>query len=134
MIDAKELGNAARNGHREVVQLLLDPKYNNVISSSSCQSAIREAAAGGHQGIISVLIQHNELKSLDNIQDRILQSASFHSQEEFASTALDNGANPNVMRHPISPWITPLDAAAKHGFRGIVQLLLERGATQRPCR
>ena len=124
----EDLEEAARNGHDDILRLLLDR------TPDGYEIAIRAAASGGHLDIISNLMRHDSQASAGKLWNRILFIAARHGQEQVARMAIDEGANPDFMLHPVCPLITPLDAAAKGGHLGVVKLLLTRGATLRPRR
>lgn len=131
------LGGTAYNGHERVMKLLLEPKYRNEYAPIDLEYAIRRAAAGGHHGIIELLLAQDRLvRSLTPavIQNRILMSAALNGQERIARTALDNGADPNDANSPHMKWGSVLDGAVKWGYEDIVKLLLARGAKLYPRR
>jgi ankyrin repeat protein len=145
------LDSAARNGHGAIVQLLLQQKCEKDILDEHYRTAFSGAAAGGHLDIIHLLtqsaahagIQLNNMRFLilrsvttprHQLQDAILLVAAVHGHKEVVQAALDNGANPNTLAHPVLNCCTPLDAAVKYGHEEVVRLLLARGANQRAHR
>jgi len=148
--------NAARNGHREIVELLLN-NGANINAWSNCRSsedgtALISAAKNGHIGIVKLLLDRDA-----ELDDIALIKVASKGHIEVAELLLSKGANINALASTFSPLYsavlnndlemvklllehnpdidhhdivgyTPLILAAWRGYTEIVRLLLGHGA------
>jgi len=117
---------AALYGQKDIIPLILDPKYKCLISRDSYGSAITHAVSGGHIDILRLLIAHT---NVDTTKNNILWDAVRKGHEEIVRLALENGADPNMGLACQYPSLSPLAAAAEKGFEKVIKILLEYGAS-----
>ena len=126
---------AARNGNKEILRLLLCPKYLGT-NISLYRHAIDGAVAGGHLDMIQDLIHTASImgyefprnyywskSKVNPIINHILFRACLGGHEEIVGWALDQGADPRTIKR--SGLHSALDRAALNGYEAIVRLLLE---------
>ena len=122
---------AARNAHKDVVRLLLQPEFHISRSSPSYRKAIVFAAMGGDPDILKMLIRDADFgtlseSSLQTYWDRTLRYAAFSGKTETIPQLLDKGAHLN--RQYVDEidlgFSTPLGLAAFNGFyiRGLISM------------
>jgi len=129
---------AARNGNKQILQLLLSSKYMDT-DHSPYTCAIQGAVAGGHLAVVQdllhtastigykrpSLVRYASFKTRINpMMDHILFIACCNGQKNVVQWALDQGADPRTTKR----W--PMDNSAfvhsvRNGYEAIVRLLLE---------
>ena len=139
---------AARNGHLEVVQLLVesgadvdqvdsDPSESHYVKgrieagadptgSHWGYTAVGKAAYAGHEAIVSYLLEHGADVRRDWMNgDAVLHSAARGGSARIVEDLLDHGADIEAFF-----WLygTPLAVAASLAQVDIVQTLIDRGA------
>lgn len=135
------LNIAARNGHLEVVELLLKFRYtacvedrvveNHMINVNHADrdgwTALRSAAWGGHTEIVKLLIKHPkcQIDLADKEQRTALRAAAWSGHEDILRILIAAGANVNSVD---KQGRTSLIAASYMGHYEIVEILLEHGA------
>lgn len=90
------------------------------------KTALHHAAAGGHSGVIRVLLRARaDAHAVDGRGSTALHYASYFGHDEAVHTLLEAHAVIDVQDHE---GVSPLHWAALQGFSGIVAMLLDRGA------
>lgn len=122
---------AARGGHLEVVQLLVEKgaKINTTIYYSG-RTAFQAAASGGNMGVIRFLLEKgariNARPAIDYGRTA-LQAAAGKGHLEAVLFLLERGSDINAPG-ATGKGRTALQAAAEGGHLELVKLLLEKGA------
>lgn len=118
---------AAKNGHIEVVQILLDADVNTRIVTNKQSSLLHLAAYGGCANLVEHLILKKifDPSSTNINEDTPLHSAVYKKHSTVVKKLLQYGADPNVQG---SKNYTALHLAAKNKDIGIIKLLLEHTA------
>lgn len=124
---------AARQGHTEVVGLLLD--YSAVAvpegrvshgRSFFLSDLLLEAAAAGYVGIVKLLLDHGaDIKACDQNDNTVLHRAAAKNHFELILELLGRGASVRVREER---GYTPLHLSAEGGDIGVVACLLTHGA------
>jgi ankyrin repeat protein len=127
LMDSTALTAASENGHKEVVQLLLDNKDIDVNKPEYMlgRIALMLASLNGHKEIVQLLLQHKyiNVNQLSTEGWTALMWASEKGRKEIVQLLLDQ-KDINVNIHdPIGR--TALFEASSNGHKEIVQLLLE---------
>lgn len=126
---------AARNGHKEILQLLLQPEFGVSRSSYSYLRSITFAAIGGDAEMFRIL---TETANYSAISEETLQDLWYFSLRHAAASGnietipllLDKGAEIN-REHNYEDQLersTPLGRAAFNGRNEAISLLLQKGA------
>lgn len=126
---------AARNAHKEVVHLLLQPEFHISRSSFNYRKAITFAAMGGDFFILEMLIGVVDFSalsesSLQTYWDRTLRYATLCGKTKTISLLLDKRAHINkVYEDEINlGFSTPLGLTAFNGYNETILFLLQKGA------
>ncbi|KAH8647874.1 hypothetical protein BX600DRAFT_484435 [Xylariales sp. PMI_506] len=126
---------AASNGHKEIVQLLLDHGAD-VNIAGKYGTALMRAAENGHKEIVQLLLDHSANVNTVGEYTTALISAAENGHKEITQLLLDHGADVNVTGvdgtaltvASRGKYETALMRAAENGHKEIVQLLLDHGA------
>ncbi|KAL9055459.1 MAG: hypothetical protein Q9162_003557 [Coniocarpon cinnabarinum] len=121
---------ASRNGHKEVVQILLDNGAHVGTQQDGPNSFALEAASiAGHKEIVEILLDRDTTVNPGESRDyrTALEAASMGGHADIIQTLLDHGADVSGPRRS-SHSSNPLELAAAGGHREAVKLLLDRGA------
>jgi ankyrin repeat protein len=117
---------AAKQGRKEVVQLLLDRGADVNLTSTYGDTPLVEAAKQGRKEVVQLLLDRGaDVNLTPKYGDTPLVGAAKQGRKEVVQLLLDRGANMNLTS---TFGDTPLVEAAKQGHKGVVQLLLDRGA------
>lgn len=131
------LNIAARNGHYDIVELLLDLRYataSNEVRNVNVNHAdrdgwtpLRSASWGGHTEVVKLLIQHPHIQIdlADKEQRTALRAAAWSGHEDILRALIAAGADVNSVD---KQGRTSLIAASYMGHYDIVEILLENGA------
>lgn len=112
---------AARNGHTEVVRLLVDAGADVTTRDENNRTPLHLAAWNGRTDVVTILLAAGaEVDALDGNNTTPLYLATAHSQVAVVKVLLAAHANPNLE--------APLYAAALHGNVDMVRELLASGA------
>lgn len=131
------LNIAARNGHLEIVQLLLslkptatDPKFKQVDVNHADRDGwtpLRSASWGGHTEVVKLLIDQPfcAIDLADKEERTALRAAAWSGHEDILKILIKAGADVNSVD---KQGRTSLIAASYMGHYDIVEILLENGA------
>jgi ankyrin repeat protein len=152
-LEARHAEQAAQQGSKSILDMLLESAHQDQgteISSFYIQ-AIRGAAANGNLQLIQYLTtkasSRDLLASMDidetmvdicemrfqrlqippKVSDLILLAAIPNGHIDIVRYALAHGAGPTTVWKYRNDFVGTIESAARHGWRDIVQLLLERG-------
>ena len=119
---------AAKNGHKDVVKLLLDKGvepdqicWNN---GKSEWTPLQMAAKYGHKDVVQILLDRGAEPNMAEFTP-LLFNIIHNGYKDVLQLLLDRGANPNMADRNGS---SPLYYAAYKGHKAVVQLLLDRRA------
>ncbi|KAJ4004805.1 hypothetical protein NW752_009529 [Fusarium irregulare] len=137
MIEAKStqlwtpLWLAARNGHLEIVKILLDHGAAETIAAVSDEgkTALWLASRYGHTDLVQELLKRGAeetvaIKSVDG--DTALWMASHHGHTDIVKLLLEHGAASTIAVGDVNSE-TPLHTASSKGHLEIVKMLLSHG-------
>lgn len=131
------LNIAARNGHFEIVELLLslnytkDGKHVNRVNVNHADrdgwTPLRSASWGGHTEVVKLLIKHPDIQIdlADKEQRTALRAAAWSGHEDILKALIAAGADVNSTDRQ---GRTSLIAASYMGHYEIVEILLENNA------
>lgn len=131
------LNIAARNGHYDIVELLLGLRYANAANEVKTVNVnhadrdgwtpLRSASWGGHTEVVKLLIQHPRIRIdlADKEQRTALRAAAWSGHEDILRALITAGADVNSVD---KQGRTSLIAASYMGHYDIVEILLENGA------
>ncbi|RYP54743.1 hypothetical protein DL768_000567 [Monosporascus sp. mg162] len=119
---------AAENGHKEIVQLLLDKGAEIDAKDKYGWTPLSRAAEKGHKEIVQLLLDKGaEIDAKNNYGRRTpLSWAAEKGHGGVVQLLLDKGAEIDA-KDDHGGW-TPLFWAAENGHKEIVRLLLDKGA------
>lgn len=109
---------AAKNGHFDIVQLLLDRGAK--IQTGDYDVGFEDAARNGHSKIVKLMLERRA--DVHGRYEQPLFAASVHGHLEVVELLLNGRANPQARNSHA------LHMAVEHEHLHIVDLLLERGA------
>jgi ankyrin repeat protein len=118
---------AAEMGFYEIFRRSLEEiKVSVDVVGGFYGTALQAAAAGGHEKIVQLLLEHGaNVNTVTGWYTTALKAAAATAHETIVQLLLEHGADVNT----ISGFFgTVLQAAAKGGHEKIVRILLERGA------
>ena len=130
------LGWAAANGHREVVQLLLEKGANIEAAQSAGATSLYAAAGAGHLEVVKMLLDKGaNIEAAQSAGARAagvtsLYVAAWAGHLEVVKLLLEKGANIEAAQNAgaRAAGATSLYVAAECGHLEVVELLLEKGA------
>jgi len=118
---------AARNGHDEMVKMLLGwETVNPDKPDNSGQTPLSHAAGRGHDGVVKILLERKEVNpDQPNCAGVTPLSCAAHNGHEGVVGMLLklDEVNPD---QPNCAGVTPLSGAARNGHEGVVKILLGR--------
>ena len=118
---------AARNGHEEVVKILLGcGEVNPDKPDDDGQTPLSYAAWNGHEGVVKILLGREEVNPdrPDTFHLTPLSHAAWNGHEGVVKILLERGEiGPD---RPDNGGRTPLSRAAQRGHEGVVKILLGR--------
>ena len=116
----------AKNGHKRVVELLLEHNAKIDCTYGSNESAIEKAANNGHEDIVMLLFKRSaRTKSKSKAFRSALVSAAGSGHGALVKILLDRGVN---IESKDQAGKTALAWAAHRGESGVIKLLLEHNA------
>ncbi|KAF6841878.1 ankyrin repeat protein, partial [Colletotrichum musicola] len=117
---------AVRNGHTDMVALLIEKGAEVNVKGSFGDTPLHLAAKKGHTDIVALLVENGAKKNVeDNNSTTLLHLAARYGHTETAVFLIKNGADKEVYD---GHQRTPLHWAAKGGHTDMVAFLLENGA------
>ena len=123
------LFEAARNGHTDVVRLLLKRGAKPNIAHDFGDTPLLMAAEDGHIEVVKLLLDGGADPNMaDEDKDYPLHRAAREGYKGIVQMLLDQGADPNLTDES---GVSPLLLASYYGCIGVGILLIEYGA--RPC-
>ena len=127
---ATPLFEAAKNGHTDIVRLLLDKGAQPDIPNDYGDSPLKAAAGNGHKEVVKLLIDSGaDPNSVDGDKNTALHDAAIMGHNDVIQKLLDIGADPNISNR----WgHTPLHNAVRIGHKNTAVLLLTNGAIPNP--
>ena len=116
---------ASKNGHKGIVQILLDKKANKNVINFEGNTALIFASKNGHKEIVKMLLDKEADKNVKNYKgNTALIFASKNGHKEIVKMLLDKKADKNVKN---VDGDTALIFASKNGHGEIVKMLLLLG-------
>jgi len=117
---------AARQGHGDIVELLLSVRALVVAVSASGSTPLHFAASEGHETIARILIEHGADPNAQDATGRTaLHGAASGAHREVAQLLLARGARASVKDHDGN---TPLHEATKTCSEPVARMLISAGA------
>ena len=115
---------AAKNGHENVVELLLKSKANPNPANCRDTTPLFVAALGGYLNIVESLLSHGAVVNyrLPALRSNALEAAARHGHEGVVQALLDAGADPTYYNRKFRKGI-PIVEAALSGHATIVRQL-----------
>jgi serine/threonine-protein phosphatase 6 regulatory ankyrin repeat subunit B len=123
--ESTALHHAAEHGREETATLLLSQGAKVDIKDQDGMTPLMAAAAGGHLGVVKIILQHLGGKGLDRRGNKgrtALIYASGKGHEDTVAFLLNKGAKVDIKKRR---GINPLMAAASGGHVGVVKMLLQ---------
>lgn len=125
--DYTPLGLASRDGHEDIVRLLLDAGADvRQVNGLMGATPAHEAAYGGHGGVIRILVEPTSEAALElDAQGAYngltaLHDAVWHGHRAAVEALVDAGAALHLRTHT---GLTPRELAALYGYTEIANLL-----------
>jgi len=121
---------AAKNGHLEIVRLLIKNGADVNIVNKEKETALHLAAKNGHLEIVGLLIEKlliekGKVDTLNNNYITALHLAAKNGHLEIVKLLIENGADVNVIGLYVN---TAIYSALERGHLEIVKLLIDNGA------
>jgi len=116
---------AATNGHKAVVEMLLNGKADVNSGDGLGNTPLKAASAQNHKDIVEALLAHRADASVrDNYGMTPLFAAAAANGIEVARLLIADGADVNAKAYPAGLGLTPLHIAAASGSKDVAGLLL----------
>ena len=126
-VSSTPLCEAARGGHIEVVELLLEYGAKTGVLGEDSSTPLHLAASKGHTAMVKLLLDRGaDIQMTDIWKNTPLHQAARFGHKEVAKLLLDRGAQTNSIYNSLAS--TPLHEAAICGQKDIVKMLLDEGA------
>ncbi|PVH81486.1 ankyrin [Cadophora sp. DSE1049] len=124
---ATALRAAASTGRQDLVNLLLEPRYNCNTSGEDLEDAVLGAASAGHLPIVQNLLQRFDADPPLEFLNKILFAGCRFGHDNIVLFALQLGSDPNKEGR-FSDWQWPLSVAAERCHTPVIKTLLNNGA------
>ena len=119
---------AARDGHTEVVKLLIDNGADLNHKNNGGVTALRTAAREGRTEVVKLLIDNGADMNIKDVDGwTALMHAAWNGSTEVVKFLIDNGADLN---HKNNGGGTALIYASRYGYTEVVKLFIDNGADQ----
>jgi ankyrin repeat protein len=116
---------AAENGHKKLVQLLIEKGFQLDSIDSDGWTALQRAARNGHKGVVRQLLEKGaDVDTKHSDEWTALHKAAENGHKKVVRLLIENGADPAAKYS--SGW-TSIHKAAWNGHKRVVQLLLQEG-------
>ncbi|KAF2628821.1 ankyrin repeat domain-containing protein [Macroventuria anomochaeta] len=117
---------AARHGHCELANMLLDNGAEVSAHGGHYGNALQAASAGGHEQVFKMLLDKDaDVNAQGGHYGNALQAASAGGHEQIVKTLLDKDADVNTQG---GHYGNALQAASARGHEQVVKTLLDKGA------
>ncbi|KAL2859852.1 ankyrin repeat domain-containing protein [Aspergillus lucknowensis] len=117
---------ASREGHENLVQMLLDRGANINTQGGEYGNALQAASREGHEKVVQILLdQGADINAQGGYYGNALQAASREGHENLVQMLLVRGANINAQG---GEYGNALQVASREGHENLVQVLLDQGA------
>lgn len=135
--DETALRDAVKNGHKEIIKLLVDT--DSKFKKHSMGSALVEAAQKGDKDSISLLLDKgadpnskacSHDPSSPPLPTMALIEATLKGYKDIVKLLLDKGANPNIQAE-VGYGLTALEIAERNGDKEIVQLIKSKSLSKK---
>jgi ankyrin repeat protein len=113
---------AAKNGNKDVAQLLIDKEADINAKSNINETPLHVAAKYGNSGVAKLLIDKDANVNTVEATFTPLHYAAEKGYSDIAKLLIDNDANINAV--DINDNYTPLHLAAENGNKDVVELLI----------
>ena len=125
-VSSTPLCEAARGGHIEVVELLLEYGAKTGVLGEDSSTPLHLAASKGHTAVVKLLLDKGANSNCVNEREETpLYKAAVGGYVQVVKLLLDRGADIQMT----DKWKnTPLHLAARFGHKEVAKLLLDRGA------
>ncbi|CAI7601305.1 unnamed protein product [Penicillium pancosmium] len=117
---------ASRNGHTEIVRLLIQRGATVNFYDNRGQTPLFGASFYGHKEVVELLIDNGAELSTASNRNSPLIGASERGNEAIVQLLVENGAD--LECRSLSSERTPLVAASGGGHEAVVRFLIEKGA------
>jgi ankyrin repeat protein len=122
----RALHYAARRGHKELTNMLLDAHAEIAAKNKVESTPLEQAAGNGHEEVVKLLLgRGSNINEPTGNSGNALQVACLKGSVTLVRTLVESGAEINAQG---GDYGNALQAAASEGHEAVVQLLLDKGA------
>jgi ankyrin repeat protein len=116
---------SSENGHKEIVQLLIEKGIDINQTDEDGRNALHWASANGHKEIVQLLIEKGiDINQTDEDGENALHLATSNGHKEIVQLIIEKGIDINQTD---GDGENALHLASENGNKEIVQLLIEKG-------
>ncbi|KAJ5983063.1 hypothetical protein N7481_005162 [Penicillium waksmanii] len=117
---------ASHEGHKRIVQMLLDHGAKINVEGEAAGGALYDASSNGHYQVVQILLKHGaKVNANRGDSGTALIPASAGGHNQVVQMLLDHGADVNASG---SQYSNAMAAASHYGRDQVVQILLDHGA------